>query len=235
MPPSFPAIESSLDAVIFDFDGVIVESIDIKTKAFCALFADEPEHVEAITTLHLANTGIDRLVKFDMIYRDILRRPLSAEARVALADRFAALVVEKVVACPLVAGANDLLEGLKPLLPCCIVSGTPELELREIVKRRGLASYFHEVRGSPRDKTSLIAELLTTYGWRPNRVVMIGDAMADLEGARHNGLAFIGRLSSHADNPFPPETMVVSDLTNVQNLLASLSIVCASKIRMSVG
>ena len=40
-------------AVVFDFDGVIIESGDIKTEAFLELFAAYPEHLPAIKRHHL--------------------------------------------------------------------------------------------------------------------------------------------------------------------------------------
>src|SRR5271166_1937444 len=109
MQSTLPDIEAHLDAIIFDFDGVIVESTDIKTEAFRSLFADWSEKLEAIVDLHQRHAGIDRLVKFEVIYREILCLPLTAERKAALAARFAELVVERVVACPLVPGAAAFL------------------------------------------------------------------------------------------------------------------------------
>ena len=50
--------DRDLRAVIFDFDGVILESADIKTQAFIELFADNPDHREAILRQHHDNVGI---------------------------------------------------------------------------------------------------------------------------------------------------------------------------------
>jgi beta-phosphoglucomutase-like phosphatase (HAD superfamily) len=49
-----------LRAIVFDFDGVILESADIKTNAFRALFASYPEHVDQIVDFHLRNAGVSR-------------------------------------------------------------------------------------------------------------------------------------------------------------------------------
>jgi beta-phosphoglucomutase-like phosphatase (HAD superfamily) len=53
-------VSHGVQAVIFDFDGVIVESMDIKTQAFVELFRDHPEHHETIVRLHLENGGMSR-------------------------------------------------------------------------------------------------------------------------------------------------------------------------------
>ena len=58
-----------LKAILFDFDGVLVESVDIKTKAFAKLFENEgPEIVNKVVEYHLANGGVSRFKKFDYIY-----------------------------------------------------------------------------------------------------------------------------------------------------------------------
>ena len=222
MPNDWPGIEARLDAVLFDFDGVVLESADLKTEAFRLLFADHPDHLEAILALHQRHAGLSRLVKFEMIHRDILGRPLPAAERDDLARRFAELVVEQVLACPMVAGAETVLRTLAPRLPLAVVSGTPETELREIVARRGLTPYFRGVHGSPRGKTGIIADLLARHGWRPERVVMVGDAIADHEAAAAHGLAFVGRVPAGRPSPFPAGTRLVADMTTLARAVASL-------------
>ncbi len=55
-------------AIIFDFDGVILESMDVKTKAFALLFKDYPEHLPAVLALHQTHGGMSRFEKFEIIY-----------------------------------------------------------------------------------------------------------------------------------------------------------------------
>ena len=50
-----------IEAIIFDFDGVILESADIKTNAFRTLFEKEsPELINKIISYHFKNMGISR-------------------------------------------------------------------------------------------------------------------------------------------------------------------------------
>jgi phosphoglycolate phosphatase-like HAD superfamily hydrolase len=219
MPNASPGID--LDAVIFDFDGVIVESTDIKTAAFRALFADHPAHVDAVEALHRRHEGVNRSIKFEMIYRDILRRPLDAETKAALARRYGELVVDQVVACPAVAGVPEVLEALGRHVPLAVVSSTPDAELRQIVARRDLARYFRTVRGAPPAKAAAVAEVIAAFGWAAHRVAMIGDTIADLEAARSNGLRFVGRVAPGRANAFPAGTPVVADLGGLPEMLTS--------------
>ena len=67
-----------IKAVIFDFDGVIVESVDIKTEAFARLFENEgDEVVRQVVAHHLKNCGVSRFEKFRHIYQKMLNRELS--------------------------------------------------------------------------------------------------------------------------------------------------------------
>ena len=64
--------------IAFDFDGVLVESVDVKTKAYARLFEEYGEGVVSrVVDYHLTNGGISRFVKFRVIYSEILNKPLS--------------------------------------------------------------------------------------------------------------------------------------------------------------
>ncbi|MDD5437468.1 MAG: HAD hydrolase-like protein, partial [Candidatus Omnitrophica bacterium] len=83
-----------LRAIIFDFDGVLVESVDLKTGAFAKLFAAEGEDVvRKVVEYHLGNTGVSRFDKFRYIYKNILNRELSEEKFADLGRDFADLVM----------------------------------------------------------------------------------------------------------------------------------------------
>jgi hypothetical protein len=88
---------SGLQAVIFDFDGVILESVDVKGWAFGRLFEGFPEHTEKILYYHHAHGGVSRHVKFRYIYENILKQTLSDEKFGELCEQYSQLVFDKVV------------------------------------------------------------------------------------------------------------------------------------------
>ena len=53
-----------ISIIILDFDGVILESVSVKTEAFRTLFSFAPEYVEEIVQFHKDNGGMSR---FDQI------------------------------------------------------------------------------------------------------------------------------------------------------------------------
>ena len=93
------------EAVLFDFDGVIVESADIKTEAFRLLYAPYGQDVVAAAVAHhLAHGGVSRRKKIRHCHRVLLGIELERGELDALCHRFSQLVEDQVVAAPMVAG-----------------------------------------------------------------------------------------------------------------------------------
>ena len=181
-------------AVIFDFDGVILESADIKTVAFVELFAHlSPEQQTAVREHHLSNMGISRYRKFEWIYKTLLGRDITADQSATLGEQFSALVYEKVLAAPHVPGAREALEALAGALPMFVASGTPQEELDKVVSGRALSPFFREVWGSPKEKVAIIADLRARHEFAADEVLFIGDGMSDYKAATAAGIPFLAR------------------------------------------
>lgn len=213
-----------IKVVIFDFDGVIVESVDIKTEAFRRLFENYPQHVDEIVKFHVNNGGISRQEKIKHFYKNILKQPLTQEKMNELSNRFSELVKEAVIAAPFVAGAQKALNDLKVKYPMYIVSGTPQDEMREIIKRRKLDGYFVEVFGSPDTKTDIVRRILDKEKIRPNETVFVGDSINDLVAAKNNKTPFVGR-SHIPDSGWlndPAVTVRVKDLIGFLDVLKTV-------------
>lgn len=203
-------------AVAFDFDGVVLESMEVKTRAFEALFAPEgPQAVSAILALHQAHGGISRFEKFRYAYREILKRPLGPEEEKTLGERFNALVEEAVAASEWVPGAREFLEAYHERLPLFVASGTPQEELRRIVEKRGLTPFFRGIYGTPATKEEILINITAAVGCPPAVILMLGDATSDYEGALRAGTRFIGRVRPGEKSPFPPGTRTLPDLRDL--------------------
>ena len=162
--------------VIFDFDGVVLESADVKTEAFIDLYAEHgPEEVARVREHHLANLGISRFKKFEWIAEHILGVAMSAAEREALGVKFSDLALGKVLTAPFVGGAEVALMSLAEQMPLFVASGTPHGELALIVERRGLSPRFREVHGSPAEKPAIIEDLRTRFGFAKHEVLFVGD------------------------------------------------------------
>lgn len=184
----------SLAAVVFDFDGVVLESADVKTDAFVELFAPHGADVQAqVRAHHLANLGISRFKKFEWIYRELLGRTITDDESAALGQAFSDLALAKILAAPFVPGADVALAALAPRLPLFVASGTPQGELDHIVDARGLRPHFREVWGTPTEKPTILRDLMARHGWTPAQVLFIGDGMSDYKAAHAVGCEFLAR------------------------------------------
>ena len=205
-------------AVVLDFDGVVVDSVDVKTRGFESVFSGEdPALVALILDYHRAHNGISRYEKFRWAYREVLRRPLTPEAEAELGARYNRLVEDAVVAAAWLPGARDFIAS-RPA-PLYVASGTPETELRRIVSRRGLDGAFDGVYGAPTLKAPILEKIASSLGAPASALAMIGDAMTDHDAARDAGARFIGIVAPGLENPFPAGTELLPDLTALAQAL----------------
>lgn len=188
-----------LKAIIFDFDGVILESVDVKGWAFAEIFKEYPEQSKKILDYHYANGGVPRFDKFRYIYREILRQPLSKEEHQKLCDRFAALVFDRVWNVDFVPGAREFLEKNKGRFSFFVVSGAPDEEIKKIIEARGLKQIFTGVFGSSRNKSDWTQKILKEHDFKVHEVLWVGDALSDWDAAWENGIPFVARITGDKD------------------------------------
>lgn len=185
-------------AIILDFDGVVLESLGVKTDSFRKLFARHSDHVDRIVAHHAANPGVSRYDKFAFVYRTILQRRLTRAEMRRLDLRFSRLCREGVLSCRFVPGARAFLRFASSRVPVFVASATPERELRAIVRGRGLTAYFSGVFGSPVTKTDAIRRIVDEQKLDRRAVLFVGDAESDRKAARAAGVRFIQRLTPGA-------------------------------------
>lgn len=202
-----------MDAVFFDFDGVIAQSLEVKKTAFAALFAPlGPKIQEAAVRFHVEHGGMPRHTKMRHCLEQLAGRPASDALVDKLVHRFAELVFEGVVDAPLLPHVEATLQALcKAGCPTFLVSGTPEEEMRQIAESKELAHYFQGIFGAPRPKNRILRELLKQTGFRPAHCLFVGDALADMQAAQEHNLIFLGIVPSEERNIFPEEVITAPD------------------------
>lgn len=211
------------DAIVFDFDGVLVESMDVKTQAFASLYSDYGEQVvKKVIVYHLANAGVTRSTKFRHFHESLLGIPLTKDAETELSRRFACLVEDAVVCAPAVPGALEFLEAHAGTLPLFVASSTPDDELKRIVARRGMSRYFSGVYGAPATKCEIINGIVEKGNFDRRRVLMVGDALGDLDGAVRARVQFLGRRSKSGPQ-FPKGVNVINNLAELPHYVAKVS------------
>ncbi len=185
-------LEKSL--FIFDFDGVIADSVEMKTEAFALLYKEfGKEIVEKVVNHHISNGGVSRNQKFKYYHNQFLGIEIGDEELNSLCERFSLLVKDKVISSRDIQGSKFFLEYLnRENKICAINTGTPTEEIIDIISRRGISAYFKMVLGSPQSKVENLKEIILKFKKKKDEVIFFGDSTTDLEAAEELGLDFVG-------------------------------------------
>jgi len=180
------------EAIIFDFDGVIVDS-EILSNAVLAEALTEFGHPTTLEQAVERYIGLNWRDTISVIEAEI-GRPLPEGFRTGTKEAFE-LRLDEVTA---VAGVADFLEALPPV-PKAVASSSPTRWLRGSLERFGLAHHFgdrlfsaaeHVERGKPHPDIYLHAA--RELGVRPGEVLVLEDTPTGVKAARAAGMTVIG-------------------------------------------
>ena len=214
-------LKDNYKAIVFDFDGTLVESIEMKTTAYKDLFHEFPDKWEEIKKYHLQNEGISREVKIPYIYDNILTVRLSAEKEKEAVKSYSDLVYEQMLTIPLVTGADEIIAAERGSRKHIIASGTPEWELKRIFENRGLTKYFDGVYGAPSSKEKIVRKFSLDSGIPVEKMLFVGDAQSDYEASRACGMDFVWRKRPYnaIEIAADVEHITVKDMTQLSEML----------------
>jgi phosphoglycolate phosphatase-like HAD superfamily hydrolase len=199
-------VPDQVHTIILDFDGVVVESNEIKTAAFEAIFGQFPEHHAAMMDFHRDNVAASRATKFRYFATELLGLPATDPIVEELSGEFSSRVAQAIARCPLVPGAEEFLLEFAGRIPLYLASVTPEPELREILRARQLEEYFIDIFGEPPvPKADAVRAVLAREHVSASNALLVGDSPGDLQVARSTGVQFIARDSGLPfEPPAPP-------------------------------
>ncbi|MEK8079577.1 HAD family hydrolase [Pseudomonas sp. XK-1] len=182
---------SIYDVIIFDCDGVVLNSNKVKTDAFYESARSYGEsYARALVEYHVRNGGVSRYKKYEYFFTDILKVDIVQEELDFLLSDFAIKVRQGLLSCNIADGLEEL-RSQSQHAKWFIVSGGDQAELREIFSLRGLERFFDGgIFGSPDSKDLILhrevaGKLTTGVG------LFIGDSQYDYEAATRAGLDFI--------------------------------------------
>ena len=177
--------------LVFDCDGVVLDSNKVKTEAFRqAAMPYGCEAADALAAHHVANGGISRYRKFEYFLSDIVPKGEPGPSLDELLDRFARAVSEGLEACEITPGLAELREATHDAR-WLIVSGGDQAELRHVFARRGLAGMFDGgIFGSPDTKEQILSREGAS-GNVSKPALFLGDSKYDYHAATQAGIDFI--------------------------------------------
>lgn len=182
---------SSYKTLIFDCDGVLLNSNKIKTKAFydvAKVYGHEPAQI--LQDYHVKNGGISRYAKFEYLLRDILKKTIEQAELQQLLEKFAQEVKMALMNCEVAEGIDELRVKNKHS-KWLIVSGGDQVEMREVFETRGINHYFDGgIFGSPDTKDSILEREIEN-GNIISPALFLGDSKYDYQAATNSGLDFV--------------------------------------------
>jgi beta-phosphoglucomutase-like phosphatase (HAD superfamily) len=196
--------QNKVKILIFDFDGVIVESNNIKDQAFEIIFKRYPKHYNQLIKFHRDNVSVSRYEKFDYLLK-VTSNENDVNLKSSLLEDFSLITLNLIKTVPFVEGVVDFLQSIHNKIPVYLASVTPIADLESILLNLKINAYFKKVYGCPPwVKSDAIAEIIRTENVLPVEVLLIGDSYGDQRAAKINNINFIGRDSGLSfEKPYP--------------------------------
>ena len=179
--------------LIFDCDGVVLDSNKIKTDAFyqSVAFCGELPARELVR-YHVSNGGISRYKKFDYFLNSIAPKYGIKNQDVSLdklLKSYSRNVLEGLLTCRYSPGLYDF-RAQAPFSRWLIVSGGDQKELRHVFKKRNLDEYFNGgIFGSPDSKNIIMKRELSNKNIQ-HPALFLGDSKYDQQVAVENDCDF---------------------------------------------
>ena len=183
-------------SIIFDCDGVILNSNKIKTESFKKILENfDTRAIQEFIDYHENNGGLSRYIKLDYFLSTIL--PKYSEITENKDDMLLYLlqgygnVCKKSLINSEVAKNLEKLKSITNRIPWTIVSGGDQKELRDVFTKKNLASYFKGgIFGSP-DKKIDIIQREEKYGLINYPAIFLGDSKLDYLVAKNLNIDFL--------------------------------------------
>lgn len=207
--------------IVFDFDGVLVDSNAVKRRAYFDALADIHGAADAITEVLSAPPleQIDRYRTMARIVsllsdRDLLDDRDPTRLAAERAERYTIICDRDLRLCGEIPGASGLLATLSRSHPLYVNSATPESILRTTIAGRGWTSFFRDTLGAPVTKADNLRRIALAEGIQTRQILFVGDSEVDRRAAGQVGCPFVGVVIEDGRFEEPVERVVakLSDL-----------------------
>ena len=214
--------KGSIKNIFFDFDGVMLDSVDCKTRAFEDMYMQYGQEIaNQVKKYHLENGGVSRFEKFRYWHKKHLEVEITNEQLNNLSEEFSSRVVDQVVKSGEIKGSLDFIKKNYQKYRFWIITGTPTTEMNQVADKIGITPYFIGIYGSPEKKKHWVDHLLKKHQLHPNETLFLGDATTDFEAAQYGKLHFVLREAPYNIDLFKdiqtPRFKTFEDLNNILN------------------
>lgn len=180
--------------ILWDFDGVILNSMPIRDYGFRKIFESfDEELVDRLIQYHNENGGLSRFHKIRYFYTEILNEDITEKEIAMYARQFTDIMKDQLTDSKyLIHNSITFIKSHYKDYNFHIVSGSEELELNYLCQKHDLSKYFLSINGSPTPKNELVKNILKEQSYNPDETILIGDSINDYEAAKNNQIEFYG-------------------------------------------
>ena len=214
-------------ALVFDFDGTLVDGSRIKKQAFLhALGAGVTVDGHKCELAYSKYGTINRIRQLTLSFEFIYSRSPTETEQAALVAAYTAYVQTHMDECILFPGLPEFYAEFSGRYRFMIASNAPETEIGEQCDRLGIHPYFSRIYGYPMSKTEALREITESLGVASDNVLYVGDRVEDGMAAATAGTPF-RRLDPGLYEPSPNAGILRSladlkaELRNLEARIAS--------------
>ena len=178
----------------WDFDGVIINSDNIRMNAFKNSLEDyNSNDVNSLLIFHKSNGGLSRYVKFRFFFEKILKQPVNEDKFQKLLLKYSKFCQKNLMNKKLL--ISEVIQYIKENYNNKIfhvASGSDNQELNELCNGMEISSYFKSINGSPEPKKEIIKRIIKENNYLKKNICLIGDSINDYQAAAYNKIFFFG-------------------------------------------
>jgi phosphoglycolate phosphatase len=209
-------VKMKYESIIYDFDGVILDTVKTKIDAFLNVYRTEDQSkINEVRAYAEANGGMSRYEKFKYFESVIFKRSPSVTRLDQLCSQYGASVEIGVASARFIEGALNAITTLQGRVTQHVVSAAPEDELDGTLINRGIKGCFKSIAGAPKSKLSEFRRILREDGIEPQRILAIGDSLAEYNAALELGIPFLAIVAVDVSDRFPSSVRKAPDLVSL--------------------
>ena len=180
------------ETYIFDFDGTLVLSNEIKREGFFISVKNFEYGSEIINDILRSDTRIDRYFIFKK-FSEIICKEKTKQVSIyeKCLKNYGDYTLKKIIELKPIQGSVELLNKLKIIKKKLYInSATPSTYLELILKNRNLNIYFNKIFGMEGNKLENLKKIKEDSKTLKNKIIMIGDGKDDLKAANEFNIKF---------------------------------------------
>ena len=216
-----------IKAVVFDWDGTVVDTMPIKICNASNIFSEQYDvDSESIAESYRKYSGISRRDLFDLIAKENIGRELSKIEFNRLSSEFTSRNVESYKTNKVFDNNNRkvLVKIREHGFMMFISSSANKDEIEKLAMLLDLKKYFEEILGSTghfKKGMAHINYIKKKYGLKTTQIMFVGDERADMRLAGRLGVMCVGVVNNKEKNELKDEfgDYVIQELSSIVELL----------------